>query len=79
MQLKEIIKILPYDIINFEYRVYGTLPDEKKIDMLAGYCRWENNNLISLDYDSYSVYDEIDRYEIVDPGYVRVWYEGRWS
>lgn len=76
-KLGEIIKGIKkkYTPLTIEYRTWA----QDKSDVLAGYCKYENGKLISLDGDNYSLNDEIADYEfiITDDGkpLLTVWYE----
>ena len=54
---------------NIEYR--ASLPDDLsdalgESDIFVGMCHWTGKKLISLDYDSYFLSDEIIGYKVVD-------------
>lgn len=55
MKLKE---ILDHDYRRIMYRT-----NLGEIDMLCGYCTYEDGELKSLDEDTYSLDDEITKYE----------------
>lgn len=48
-------------------------------DLLFGYCKWDGKNLVSLDGDTYSVEDEISRYEYEADGTLTYWVISEWS
>lgn len=60
MRFEDILKDKEYKLI--ECRLL--LEDEYNSDVLFGYCQYVNGKLISLDGDSYSLDEEIERYEI---------------
>ena len=87
MTLRDIINNMYDDPSNVSlpiiYRTHGPHGE----DLLAGKCRWENEELISEDGDTYSLDDEVNYYEfrldyseeenIMTP-YLVVWYISRW-
>ena len=78
MRLGDLIKSIDENYITIEYRTYTPGGE----DILAGYCRWNGMQLISMDGDSYSLDDEITKYEINvnthDKILLTVWYESSW-
>ena len=67
--------LLPNRPIKIMVRTYD--PDGN--DMLFGYCHWTGTELISDDGDSYSIYDEVDKYELNAYGYDLIyWFEANW-
>ena len=80
MTLKDILLKEQLNSTTIYYRTIITLPDKDDIDILAGACQWNNQTLISLDHDSYSLDDPITRYEVNnDPikPVLTVWYESK--
>ena len=84
MKLKETISKLKYvpEKLTIMYRTYGTNGE----DLLMGCCVYSQNNntLISLDGDDYSLEDEIFDYAMcIDKDnkeqYLAVWYGTEWS
>ena len=78
LRLRDLLSDKPFDI---EYRCNAPKCDDED-DMLFGYCRWDGNELISLDGDSYYLNDVIENYEwrYTDEGdYLTVWIEVVWS
>ena len=71
MLLKDILPDRPCQIT---YRTF--LPWNE--DTLAGLCRWDGKELISLDGDTYSTDDRILKYETDPDGSLTVWYESQW-
>ena len=69
--------ILPKHEVNIMVR---TNPPKNFIceDLLVGYCKWDGKNLISLDGDSYSIEDEITKYEYEDDGSLTYWIGSEW-
>jgi len=65
---------------------YRTIITSDGTDVLAGFCRYENGELISEDGDNYSLEDEIIKYEMkLDNSingtmqmHLTVWYESEW-
>ena len=65
---------------------YRTIIASDGTDVLAGFCRYENGELISEDGDNYSLEDEIIKYEMkLDNNingtmqmHLTVWYESEW-
>lgn len=78
--LKDILIEQNLENIDIMYRTNS--PIEAEEDMLMGYCRYENETLISLDGDSYYFDDEVVKYEMSkdDNGneYLIVWIESEW-
>ncbi len=71
--LKDIVEKIGDCII--EYRTW--LPDGT--DVLSGYCKFVNNELISLDGDSYSMDDVFVKYSVSQQTkQVTIWYESKW-
>ena len=68
--------------IPITYRTYGTDGEE----LLAGFCRYENGEIIPCDGDSYSLDDQIIKYSMDldddENGNMKmqltVWYESEW-
>lgn len=46
-------------------------------DILFGYCYWDGEKLKSKDGNSYSVEDEITKYELHSAGDLTVWYKSK--
>ena len=46
-------------------------------DLLFGYCHWTGTELVSDDGDSYSVEEEVVKYEFDDYG-LAYWFESKW-
>lgn len=63
-------------IDTIQYRCYGPAPDYE--DMMFGYCRWTGKELESIDGDSYSLDDEIIKYEQIDEHLLIVYFEAQW-
>lgn len=65
---------------------YRTIITSSGDDVFAGFCRYENGELISEDGDNYSLEDEIIKYEMkLDNSingtmqmHLTVWYESEW-
>ena len=75
MILKDLCKPnQPIDTI--QYRCYGPAPIFE--DMVFGYCRWTGSELISLDGDSYSLDDEIIKYQFIDEDFLVIYFEAEW-
>ena len=70
MKLKD---ILPNHYINIQSRTY----DPDGADMLFGYCHWTGTELVSDDGDSYSVEEEVIKYEFNEYG-LAYWFESEW-
>lgn len=70
MKLKD---ILPDHYINIQARTADPWGD----DMLFGYCHWTGKELVSDDGDSYSIEEEIVKYEFDDYG-LAYWFESEW-
>lgn len=73
----KLIDILPnYPLENIVVRTndpYGG-------DMLFGFCHWTGTELISGDGDTYSVNEEIIKYEFNEQGTsLTYWFESIWS
>lgn len=82
--IKTLIEVLnERNLENTDIMYRTNSPVEAEEDMLMGYCRYENGNLISLDGDSYCLDDEIVKYEMSkdDNGneYLVVWTESEWA
>ena len=81
MKLKDVVKQLDKDRIIIIYRTIINLPDEGLVDIFAGICTYEDGELVSGDRDSYSLDDEITRWEIrydaEDGELLIVWYDKR--
>lgn len=81
MKLKDVVKQLDKDRIIIIYRTIINLPDEGSVDIFAGICTYEDGELASGDRDSYSLDDEITRWEIrydaEDGELLIVWYDKR--
>lgn len=69
--------ILPKNSIDIMVR---TNPPKNCIyeDLLLGYCKWDGEKLISLDGDSYSIEDEILKYEYENDGSLTYWIISEW-
>lgn len=59
-------------------RTNDPVDPQNKDGILAGYCSWDGNKLISLDGDIYDLEDEIYRYEYEADGSVTYWYDSEW-
>lgn len=70
MKLKD---ILPDHYINIQSRTYDPWGE----DMLFGYCHWTGTELVSDDGDSYSIEEEVIKYEFNDYG-LSYWFEPEW-
>lgn len=70
MKLKD---VLPPNEIPVEYRTYG--PDDE--DVFSGLAYWDGETLKPVDYDDYSIEDEICDYEFLN-GLLTVWYKSGW-
>lgn len=75
MKLKNLLT--PGIALTIEYRCNE--PKEFGGDMLFGHCYWDGEELISGDGDSYYLDDEIEKFELREPGYITVWIEVEWS
>ena len=72
MKLKD---ILPNHPINIQVRTYDPCGE----DILFGYCHWTGEWLVSEDGDSYSVEEEVCKYELdVDGRGLTYWFEPEW-
>lgn len=72
MKLKD---ILPNHYVNIQVRTYD--PDGE--DMMFGYCHWTGTELISGDGDSYSIEEEVSKYEFDEDGKkLTYWFEAEW-
>lgn len=85
MTLRDIIEKIPSDkLITIYYITKIDLGDgEGEIDVFAGICEYENGELTSVDYDTYSLEDELVDYECTynekfDYYQLSVWYESEW-
>lgn len=65
-----------YPIDTIQYRCYGPAPE--CADMMFGYCRWTGKELQSMDGDSYSLDDEIIKYEWFGEHLLIVYFEAQW-
>lgn len=74
LRLRDLLSDKPLEI---EYRCNAPKCDDED-DMLFGYCRWDGNELISLDGDNYYLNDVIERYQC-DGEHLTVWIEVVWS
>ena len=77
--LKEIIDEVTSgeDIRFIEYR---TIEHTHNLDVFNGACRWENQELISLDGDRYSLGDRFEKYEYNrDKSILTVWEDSVWG
>ena len=81
MKLRDILprnNDIPLKIIVRTYDPFGE-------DMLFGFCRWENGELISEDGDSYDLDDEVIRFEMTyNPNkfceyLLTYWFESEWT
>lgn len=61
MTLKEIVKGKNYPLIECRLLFTDATGDEQ--DVFAGYCAYQNEQLVSLDNDSYSLDDEYVKYK----------------
>lgn len=74
MFLKGLLTDKPIDTI--EVRTYDPSGD----DMLFGYCRWTGSELISEDGDSYSVDEEVEKWEYnEEKNWLTYWFAAEWS
>lgn len=72
MKLKDILPNHPVDIQVRTNDPFGE-------DMWFGCCHWTGTELISGDGDSYSIDDEVYKYEFDKDGYsLTYWFEGNW-
>lgn len=68
--LRDVIQMLAITHPKFEppyavqYRIQ--VPEFNIDDTLAGYCKWDGEELTSLDGDNYSLDDEIVAYEVFE-------------
>lgn len=62
------------DFTIIEYRVIISI-DSDDVDGIAGFCSYLNNELITLDNDTYSLDDEIVKHELYKDDWLVVWYE----
>ena len=73
MKLKDILP--DYPLKNIQARTNGPFGG----DLLFGYCHWTGTELISGDGDSYSVDDEISKYEFDEESRsLTYWFESEW-
>lgn len=77
MTLGKLLKELNRDFNKIEYRTIRYLFG-RDIDILHGFCKYINGELISLDGDYYSLNDVIVKYEIYRDDWLVVWYESEW-
>ena len=70
MKLKD---ILPNYRVNIEVRTTDPFGE----DILFGYCHWTGTELISDDGDSYSIEEEVVKYEFGEFGLI-YWFEPEW-
>lgn len=73
MERKKLKDILPDHYINIQSRTYD--PDGE--DVLFGYCYWTGTELVSGDGDSYSLEEEVLKYEFNEYG-LAYWFESEW-
>lgn len=62
MKLIEILKMIDKNIPFIAYRNIVSI-DSDDVDLFTGACRWNDNKLISLDGDDYSLDEEISKYD----------------
>ena len=77
MIVKDILPDHPIDVI--EVRTNYPPAYNEPDGMLFGYCAWDGSELTPLDGDSYSVYDEIYRYEFDENGGLTYWLHSEWE
>lgn len=77
MTLKDIINNFPFkNLCTIEYREIISI-DSNDCDVLLGFAAFENNELIFLDGNTYSLEDEIIKYEFNKPDWLVVWIDRR--
>lgn len=73
MILKDILKKFNYrDFTTIEYREIISI-DSDDVDVLVGHAAFIDGVLSSLDYDNYSLEDEIIKYELYKTNWLVVW------
>ena len=73
MILKDILKKFNYrDFTTIEYREVISI-DSDDVDVLVGHAAFIGGVLSSLDYDNYSLEDEIIKYELYRTDWLVVW------
>ena len=67
--------ILPdYSLKNIQVRTNDPFGE----DMLFGFCHWIDSELISADGDTYSIEEEIYKYEFNENGQLTYWIISEW-
>lgn len=73
MILKDILKKFNYrDFTTIEYREIISI-DSDDVDVLVGHAAFVDGVLSPLDYDNYSLEDEIIKYELYRTDWLVVW------
>lgn len=75
MKLKDILQDYNQDFAVIEYRNVISI-DSDDVDALEGFCCYKNNELITLDGDTYSEDDEIIKHELYKSDWLVVWVGG---
>lgn len=74
--LGQILRSLDRNIWYISYRTIARF-DGNEMDIFAGACRWLGGHLFSIDGDTYSLDDEITKWNY-DGECLTVYYESRW-
>lgn len=76
MTLNDVLKRFNYrDFETIEYRAIISI-DSNDVDTLFGFAAFKDGELISVDNDTYSLSDEVVKFELYKPGWLTVWISG---
>ena len=76
MTLNDVLKRFNYrDFETIEYRAIISI-DSNDVDTLFGFAAFKDGELISVDNDTYSLSDEVVKFELYKPRWLTVWISG---
>lgn len=73
MRLKDVLnEFCNRDFQVIEYRSVRSI-DSDDVDYLIGFCKYINHGLVSVDGDSYSLNDQVEKYDLYRDDWLVVW------